>query len=349
MYQVLEIRKVKTVGGLKNVLGHNSREIISKETRKRLNPNWETDWADIKDIHLLGKSWASALDDRKRLCEDLRRKVNKNASAGIEFVISAGEGFARDKWKDYLYDAKAFFEKKFGADNLISFAIHLDETTPHAHLAFVPIVTNPDKTRRYAAASILGGPRGMTKLHTEFWEAVGRHYGLERGEQGRAVTHSDAKDFRRKVARLDKKELELTKKEETLLFEEGKVNRERLDIKTEVAKQVTVENTRLQQQWKEQTDRTNAAYHKKYDDASAQLHKNYDDALAKWSSYVPSNLANYDRVMNFCTSTSHGDWETELENRKLTKGLIDELRKIIYALQQKQHNVTKTQHIGIER
>ena len=330
MYQILEIRKVKTVGGLKNVLGHNSREIISKETRERLNPNWETDWADIKDIHLLGKSWASALDDRKRLCEDLRRKVNKNASAGIEVVISAGEGFARDKWKDYLYDAKAFFEKKFGADNLISFAIHLDEAAPHAHLAFVPIVTNPDKTRRYAAASILGGPKGMTKLHTEFWEAVGRNYGLERGEQGRAVTHSDAKDFRRKVARLDKKELELTKKEETLLFEEGRVNRERLDIRTEVAKQVTVENTRLQQQWKEQTDKTNAAYRKKY-----------DDAMAKWSSYVPSDLAHYDRVMNFCTSTSHGDWETELENRKLTKGLIDELRKIIYALKQQQQHTSR--------
>ena len=212
MFQVLDVRKVKTLVGLQNVLGHNSREIISKETKERLNPNWEKDWADIKDLHLLGKKYSQALDDRKKLCENLRRKVNKNASAGFEFVVSADRNLDRSKWRGYLYDAKAFFEKRFGAENFISFAIHLDETTPHAHFVVVPILIKDGK-RAYSSSEFIKNPEALARLHTDFWRAVGSKYGLERGVEGHAVTHSDAKDFRRKVALQKAKEIELTEKE----------------------------------------------------------------------------------------------------------------------------------------
>ncbi len=317
MYQVLDVRKIKTLVGLQNVLGHNSREIISKETVARLNPNWKEDWADIKDLHLLGKKYSQALEDRTKLCENLRRKVNKNASAGFEFVVSADRNLDRSKWRGYLYDAKAFFEKRFGAENFISFAIHLDETTPHAHFVVVPILIKDGK-RAYSSSEFIKNPEALARLHTDFWRAVGSKYGLERGVEGHAVTHSDAKDFRRKVALQKAKEIELAEKEKNLDAEREQIKTERISIKNEVARQVAAEKSVLQKQ---------------YSDAVAK----YNEAIDTWAHYKPENLANYDRAVGFCNNTSaKGTLEQEFENRKLTGGVIEEMRNIIYALKRLQ-------------
>lgn len=54
--------------------------------------------------------------------------------------------------KDYSGDEREFFqatynalEKRYGRENVISAYVHMDETTPHMHFAFVPICHSIDK------------------------------------------------------------------------------------------------------------------------------------------------------------------------------------------------------------
>ena len=352
-YGIVRVEKIKLAdgGGLRGRAMHDFRQFKSGQNEKTYM-NQYTGCTSYAELRKKAEAMWATLDGKPR----------SDAVGLLEVMVTTTAGGIPDgKEADFFADVRREVEGWYGPNSVLSMAIHRDETTPHCHLFVMPIsrkevkknrLNKEEKARieaggkwpsqvktRLDTKKLLDGRESLSALQTAFHSHVFKKYGLERGEihvEEEKKKHNVRSSLKLKEEALAKKELELTKKEE-------QVDRERQDIKVEVAKQVTVENTRLQQQWKEQTDRTNAYYHKKYDDASAQLHKNYDDAMAKWSSYVPSDLAHYDRVMNFCTSTSHGNWETELENRKLTKGLIDKLLKIIYALKQQQlHNSRKS-------
>ena len=193
MYQVLHARKIKTEVGLLNVAKHNDRSAYAEKDR----PEWQNENYD-KTLEKLPSN--DVLSDRESRIKsaNLLRKPQKNASAAIEFFISADRDFSRDnkKWADYFSDSIKFFEKKFGKENLIQAAIHTDESTPHMHLVFVPIARTA-KGNKYTSSEYLGGRVGMQKMHTEFYEAVGKKYGLERGEENSRASHGDARDFNR--------------------------------------------------------------------------------------------------------------------------------------------------------
>lgn len=199
MYQVLHARKIKTEVGLLNVAKHNDRSAYAEKDR----PEWQNENYD-KTLEMLPSN--DVLSDRESRIKSaqLIRKPQKNASAAIEFFISADRDFSRDnkKWSDYFSDSIKFFEKKFGKENLIQAAIHTDESTPHMHLIFVPIVKT-DKGNKYTSSDYLGGRVGMQKMHTEFYEAVGKKYGLERGEENSRASHGNARDFNRRKKIID--------------------------------------------------------------------------------------------------------------------------------------------------
>ena len=58
---------------------------------------------------------------------------------------------------------------------MISAVVHLDETTPHLHLNFVPI-----NNGRLSSKSLFDRQK-LAQLQTELWEQVGKKYGLQRG------------------------------------------------------------------------------------------------------------------------------------------------------------------------
>lgn len=204
MYQVLHVRKIKNVVGLKNVAAHNSRENIYNEVGQLQEGVEVPEWlnADVLGTEYLSENQVTnlpeqmsfrVLKEREKLCEGLKRKPQKNASAAIEFTISASPEFKGD-WNKFFGKAETFLRKKFG-ENCIQFTVHHDETTPHLHCLFVPIVEK-NGVRKYSSSEFLGGKIGLQKLHTEFYEQVGKRFGLERGEVGSRAKHNELKNYR---------------------------------------------------------------------------------------------------------------------------------------------------------
>ena len=220
MFQVLHARKVKTEAGLLNVLKHNAREKIQKG--EWINPDWKPD-----GLHSVGLPSGLAMAARNRLLKEVDRKPQRNAAAAIEFTISAGEGFKN--WAGYFKAAYRFLVKKFGMCDIHK-SIHTDETTPHMHLVCVPLLPGKKKKWRYSSSEFLGGRDGLRNLQTEFYEEVGKLFGLERGIEGSRASHTDAKDFNRikkqvekKAAENERKEAELNEREEKLSGREAEV------------------------------------------------------------------------------------------------------------------------------
>lgn len=229
MYQVLHARKIKTEAGLFNVARHNSREEIYGENLTLIPekiPEWlKKDLSDAeKRLQSNAPKAADVLSLRKEKMQDLARKPQKNASAAVEFVVSASQDFG-GKWQEFFDKAREFLIKKYG-ENVISCAIHADETTPHMHILFVPIIKKDGK-RRYSSSEFLGKRNDLRKLHTEFYEEVGKFFGLERGEENSRSTHGDAKTFAKKVKDVERKKEELNELENELESESRDIKKQK--------------------------------------------------------------------------------------------------------------------------
>ena len=102
--------------------------------------------------------------------------------------------------EQWAKDCYAFMAKKYGADNIIDFVVHLDETNPHIHCIIVPLTRDGklsytelfggSHAQATARAAQDGSKPSFRKgisdyhlaLHSEFAREVGDKWGLERGD-----------------------------------------------------------------------------------------------------------------------------------------------------------------------
>ena len=69
----------------------------------------------------------------------------------------------------------------------------MDETTPHMHLNLVPIT----KDGRLCSKDLFDKSK-LRQLQTDFYEAIGKKYGLERGKEGSQAKHLSTAEFKAK-------------------------------------------------------------------------------------------------------------------------------------------------------
>ena len=104
------------------------------------------------------------------------QKVDFEAKSGNENVKRMAE---IEQWAKDIYD---FVARKFGEENIISFVVHLDETTAHAHCDIVPV----NEQGRISYKDVFHGhtkaeyKQFILQLHNELAE-VNRKWGLARG------------------------------------------------------------------------------------------------------------------------------------------------------------------------
>ncbi len=126
---------------------------------------------------------------------NLPTKPRKDAVVMNSFVISSDNDYFKDMspWmiRSFFYDSVKFFEKRYGKENIISAVVHLDETTPHLHLNLIPI----NSQGRLSSKSLFDKGK-LSDLHTDLHQAVGIHYGLERGVEGCQRKHASTAKFK---------------------------------------------------------------------------------------------------------------------------------------------------------
>ena len=127
----------------------------------------------------------------------LKRKIRSDAILMNSFVIgSDGEFFKGMRaWEQraFFEDCAHFFMEKYGYENMLSAVVHMDETTPHMHLNFVPI-----NGGRLSSKNLFDKKK-LSELQTELWEQVGKKYGLKRGKENSQATHITAAEHKAKV------------------------------------------------------------------------------------------------------------------------------------------------------
>ena len=176
----MEKRKLAAVG---RICKHNER---LKEEYKS-NPDIDPAKREL-NYHIIrpNTTYRNAVLQRK---EEAGARRRKDSVVLQDCFIGATPDWIKAKTakeqEAYFRYAAEFFVKKIGKENIVSAVVHMDETTPHMHLCFVPITANG----RLSSKDIVGGPTGLSKWQDEFYEHMSERYpDLTRGTPAR-VSH----------------------------------------------------------------------------------------------------------------------------------------------------------------
>jgi hypothetical protein len=160
-------------------------------------------------LNVIDRSYESLghdLDERARTVIEeagVTRKVQNNAVLFNPMILSGSHEqmikiMERGELPEWIDDTRKFVEDKYGKENIISFAMHADELTPHIHVCVVPIIKDKKngKDRIRLSAKDKFNPEELTKLQTEYAEAM-KKWGLERGKSSKltGAKHQDTKQF----------------------------------------------------------------------------------------------------------------------------------------------------------
>lgn len=184
MYAICRVEKLKSMSNVAGANGHN----------KRLENAPNADFSKANDnVHMGAKNAPDAI---QKLLAKHEIKPRKNAVLANEYLLSASPEFFKDKStseiKKWAKDNLEFLKEKHG-EGLISFDLHLDESTPHIHAIVCPIYENSKGQIKLSASQYFDRNK-LKSLQTDYAEAM-KHHGLERGIENSRAKHTEIKKY----------------------------------------------------------------------------------------------------------------------------------------------------------
>lgn len=161
----------------------------------------------------------------------LKRKIRSDAILMNSFIVTSDGEFFKElhPWEqqEFFRDCAEFLSRKYGEENMISAIVHMDETTPHMHLNFIPI-----NEGRLSSKSLFDRQK-LAQLQTELHESIGKKWGLQRGKEGSQAKHLSTAEFKAK------KIIESAEQREREIDEQTEKKRAELDNLTQTVNVIT--------------------------------------------------------------------------------------------------------------
>ena len=128
------------------------------------------------------------------------RAIRKDATVYCECIISSDSAFfekiTEDSQKEFFKGALDYLKNKIGEEFIISANVHLDETTPHMHVGFVPIIENSLSAKKLIDRKFL---REVQDQLPAYLKNIG--FDIQRGIEGSKRKHKDIKEFKKELDR----------------------------------------------------------------------------------------------------------------------------------------------------
>ena len=141
-----------------------------------------------------GKTYTEFINGR---IKELGLSPRKDAVVMNSFVVGSDktffDGLSRVEQYNFFSDCYKFFAERYGEENIIAAVVHNDESTPHMHLNLMPVT----KDGRLCSKQLFDKPQ-LQQLQTDFYEAVGKRWGLQRGKEGSQKNHLSTAEFKAK-------------------------------------------------------------------------------------------------------------------------------------------------------
>ena len=218
-YAIIRVEKHTSLGTIAGI-GHHldrTRDTPNADTeRAHLNRTWDAErlqWVPWGDSPRIAGSHLDAFKARLADYEHRGGKIQKNAVIALEILLSASPeafkapDFDLDAWVAAQSDYAA---KRFGAQNIITMVLHLDEETPHVHALILPEIERVERRGKkpadparlqlhrpkpaLSASHWIDGRAKLAALQTDYAAAMSR-FGLQRGKERSGARHVPVSEY----------------------------------------------------------------------------------------------------------------------------------------------------------
>jgi len=128
----------------------------------------------------------------EKRCSEVHCLKRKDVNVMCSWVVTLPETLVDASGKPVEPDTEKFFREaycflkaRYGQNNVVSAYVHMDETTPHLHFAFVPVVQDKKHGRETVSAKLAVNKAELQRFHPQLSahmaKAFGRDIGVENG------------------------------------------------------------------------------------------------------------------------------------------------------------------------
>lgn len=233
--------------------------------------------------------------------KDLKGKIKNISNVACEYIITASPDFfeelSEEETKRYFETAYKFVcvFKNLGEEYILSAKVHLDESTPHMHLIYLPVVHTIDKKsgkdiEKLCCTDFWKGKNSYKVLQDNFYKYVTRAgFELERGdtednkhikiEDLKKVTNYEVQKYEKEIINLEQEieteDIELLKKEYKRVIKKFNTLAKQY-TKVKVISENSVKNYEEVKQENEKLERDNKRLENKINSLKKYINKTFE-------------------------------------------------------------------------
>ncbi len=210
---------------------------------------------------------------QKRLSQ-VKIQNRKDVNLLCDWCLTAPQKLKENELDIFFKKSYEFLENRYGKENVVSAWVHLDETTPHIHFAFIPVVEDKKKGGYKVSAKEVCHRADLKSFHSDLNKHLTAVFGRDIGVVNGATVEGNKtkKELQQQeIAKLDKQilntetelmrvrqnvniaEYELQSQESTLKQNQSKLQSQESTLKQNQSKLQSQESTLKQNQSKLQS------------------------------------------------------------------------------------------------
>lgn len=98
--------------------------------------------------------------------ETLGGKNAERINIMCDWVVTLPDNVPKEKADEFFKNTYEFACQRYGKENIISAWVHMDETSPHIHIAFIPVVKDKDGSEKLCCREVIT-PLELKKFHPD--------------------------------------------------------------------------------------------------------------------------------------------------------------------------------------
>lgn len=185
-----------------NAQKNKMSDVVGKEREQERQGRLKNEDIDLSRSHLNydliddDRSLYRKVNDRVLALKENGSRVQKNSVVMYSNIITLPKelkNLSEEEQKKYFEVTTDYFKKRFGEENVVSAKVHLDESTPHMHLHFVPVNAEGRLSARTAMSRQM-----MNEIHNDVPKLLNEHgFEIERGDSKNNLYIENVHEFKK--------------------------------------------------------------------------------------------------------------------------------------------------------
>lgn len=114
-------------------------------------------------------------------CHELNCLKRADVNVMASWIVTLPKDFPLEQERQFFEQSYKFLENRYGEKNVVSAYVHKDESTPHLHFSFVPVVYDQKKDKEKVSAKECINKKDLLTFHKDLSKHMEKHFGRDIG------------------------------------------------------------------------------------------------------------------------------------------------------------------------